>query len=586
MELKSTVIDPPAVSKLDLDRRLARLSPAQRAILEQRLRARDADGHALVASTLVRLRTTHVYGVPGQPVYDTFAACSRENIRVISTRHQQPAALMASAHNYFGGRQAAVTLVSAGAPTANTAGAVVAAFDNCWPLVVLAGSVPLAAREMGYFMALDAARLFDPITKCTLRVEKTGAISGRIAEAFDIAMSGRPGPVLVELPEDVLTGMASDALFAPHAASDQRSAHLDATKIGRLATALASARRPLLIAGKGVRWGAPFAHLRELVETLRIPFIFSPIARGAISDDHPLCMTAVQTTAPSEADLILLLGARLDWNLRYGSQIAARATVIQVDVHAAELTRHARTDIGVQADAACFLRTLLHRLTPAERALARDARDEAWLDSLVRMRAEIRARREAKASLDAPVISPMRLARELRDALPRDAITIFDGNLTMAACERMIGAHAPASRLTPGTSGCMGVGIPYAIAAKLACPERPVVAICGDFAFGLSAMELETAVRHAVPIVIVVANNDGNGGSLREKMHMNNASREPLTMYQHGLRYDMIARIFGGRAQHIEDACDIGPALAEAIASNLPTCINIAVDPDAPFPSD
>ena len=156
----------------------------------------------------------------------------------------------------------------------------------------------------------------------------------------------------------------------------------------------------------------------------------------------------------------------------------------------------------------------------------------------------------------------------------------------MAACERMIPVQVPVSRLTPGTSGCMGIGIPYAIAAKLAHPERPVVAICGDFAFGLSVMELETAVRHNVPVVIVIANNDGNGGSLRQRMHMPNACAERIMMSQSALRYDRIGEVFGGFAAHVEHARDIGPALVRAIASNRPACINVAVDPDADFPAD
>src|SRR5262245_61265370 len=197
-------------ARLDIDRRLAHLSPARRAEGEQRLRASTVVGHVLVAKTLARLGTTHVYGIPGQPVYDTFAACSREGIRLISTRHQHPAALMATAHNYLAGRQVAVSLVSTGVPTANAIGAVVVARDNCWPLVVLAGSVPLAAREMGYFMSLDAVSLCEPITKRTMRVVETCAIPDSIAAAFDIAASGRPGPVLVELPEDVLSGLTSD----------------------------------------------------------------------------------------------------------------------------------------------------------------------------------------------------------------------------------------------------------------------------------------------------------------------------------------------------------------------------------------
>ncbi|HYM87173.1 MAG TPA: thiamine pyrophosphate-dependent enzyme, partial [Pseudoxanthomonas sp.] len=222
----------------------------------------------------------------------------------------------------------------------------------------------------------------------------------------------------------------------------------------------------------------------------------------------------------------------------------------------------------------------------AQRTLARARRDHAWVGALRQLRQEVEAKREAQAGNDGSRISPLRLAREIRDALPSDAISIFDSNLTMAACQRMIPVQVPVSRLTPGSSGCMGVGIPYAIAAKLAHPERPVVAICGDFAFGLSVMELETAVRHNVPIVIVIANNDGNGGSLRQRMHMHNACAEPIMMSQSGLRYDRIGEVFGCFAEHVGQARDIGPALARAIASNRPACINIAVDPDAHFPTD
>ena len=179
-------------------------------------------------------------------------------------------------------------------------------------------------------------------------------------------------------------------------------------------------------------------------------------------------------------------------------------------------------------------------------------RDRAWLAVLrdARRLTEPGAKRGGDATH--PGCRHCAWRREIRDALPRDAITIFDSNLVMAACQQMIPAHAPVSRLTPGSSGCMGVGIPYAIAAKLEHPERPVVAICGDFAFGVGAMELETAVRHNVPIVVVVANNDGNGGSLRQRMHMGDCGAEPIMMFRPGLRYDRIMEMFGGHAEHVD----------------------------------
>jgi 2-hydroxyacyl-CoA lyase 1 len=571
---------------MKLEQRLARLSPAQRALLDKRLQAEPVGGHALVARALASLGVTHVYGVPGQPVYDTFAACANEGIRLIGTRHQHPAALMAMAHNYFVGQQNAVSIVSTGVPCANALGAVVVARDNCWPLVVLAGAAPLTASDASYFMDLDGTQLYRSITKWAARVPETRSIPDCIAEAFAVATNGRPGPVLVELPEDVLTGLTVDASMPPLSSSAQHELKMEPSVPRQVTDALISAKRPLLIVGKGARWSSPFTALREFVDVLSIPFTTSAIARGAIPDNHPLCMNAIQWIAQSQADVVVLLGARLDWNLRYGEQLASDATLIQVDIHAPELRHNPRTKIGVHADAGGFLCAVLKQMTAVQRAHAQDQRDHGWVLSLCQLREEVQIKREAQAANDGHRISPLRLAKEIRDALPNNAITIFDSNLTMAACERMIPVQAPLSRLTPGTSGGLGIGIPYAIAAKLVHPDRPVVAICGDFAFGLSAMELETATRHNVPIIIVIANNDGNGGALRQRMHMRNIGPEPVMIFQSGLRYDRIAQVFGGYAQHVERAQDIGPALTRALASNRPACINVAVDPDAPFPRD
>jgi 2-hydroxyacyl-CoA lyase 1 len=297
-------------------------------------------------------------------------------------------------------------------------------------------------------------------------------------------------------------------------------------------------------------------------------------------------MNAIPWVAQSGADLVLVLGARLDWTFRYGRQLADNARIIHVDTDAAELDFVRKATLGIQVDVGSFLRAMMAETGTTLRSQPLTRRDDAWLAELRHSRQLTEARREAQAGDDAYPMSPLRMAREIRDALPPDAITIFDSNLVLAACQRMIPAHAPVSRVTPGSSGCMGVGIPYAMAAKLEHPGRPVVAICGDFAFGISVMELETAMRHNVPIVIVVANNDGNSGALRQRMHMGDSGGERIMMFQPGLRYDRIMEVFGGYAEHVQRPEDVRPALARAIAANRPACINVAVDPDAPFPVD
>ncbi len=565
--------------------RVARLGPNQRALLDQRLRQQPVSGHQLVGRTLAGLGLTHVYGVPGQPVYDTFAACVEAGVRAIGTRHQLSGAMMAAAQNYFAGQQKAATIVSAGAPAANALGAIVQARDNCWPLLVLAGAARDTTAAAGQFMALDAAELCRPIAKSVTHVAATEKLPAAITRAFDLAMRGRPGPVLVQIPEHVLAGFGRDEGTRLGARVRRRGSMPDAAAMEQATALILGAKRPLLIIGAGARWDSPFAALREVVDSLDLPFITSPIGRGTIPDDHPLCMNAIRWIAQSGADLALVLGARLNWTFRHGRQLPESAAIVHVDVHAPEFDRERKPALGVASDIGSFLRALLLQPGVVRCREIGAHRDPEWIPFLRQSRQATQSRREARANVDSTPLSPLRLARELRDATPRDAITIFDGNLVMEAMEQLIPAHEPASRLTPGSSGCLGVGIPFAMAAKLLHPERPVVAICGDFAFGMSAMELETAVRHEVPIVVVVANNDGNGGSLRQNAHMG-AGSEPVTRFQPGVRYDRIMAMFGGHAEHVRRPDGIRPAILRAIGSGRPACVNVAVDPDAPFPVD
>ena len=567
-----------------LEQRRARLGAQQRALLEQRLRVGSDNGHSLVAKTLANLGVTHVYGVPGQPVYDTFGECAKQGLRLIGTHHQQPAALMAAAHNYFAGRQTAATITCAGAPTANALSAVVVARDNGWPIIVLAGAAPLVASDAGYFMVLDTIEVFRPIAKWVARVPETRDIPACVAKAFETAITGRPGPVILELPEDVLIGAATDC-DSPPRSCPQEVAEINASLVQQSADVLVAARRPLLIVGADLRWSAPFAELTELVDSFAVPFITSPFACGAIADDHSLCMNAIPWLVQSQADVVLVLGTRLNWNFRYGQLIAADATVIQIDMEERPFVRHREIQIGAHADPGVFLRALLRQINPAERARARSHRDNSWIAILRATNSATLAKRIEEASIDGDLISPLGLAAEIGRALPGDAISIFDSNLVLAACQQMIPARLPVSRLTPGTSGCLGTGIAYAIAAKLAHPQRSVVAVCGDFAFGLGVMELETAVRHGVPIVVIVANNHGNAGSLRQKMYLSKYP-ERVVMFQPGLRYDRLMETFGGYAEHVEHSGGVSPALERALASARAACINVVIDSDAPFPGD
>ena len=539
------------------------------------------DGHSLAAQSLKALGVTHVYCLAGTPIRETFSKCAELGMRPIGVRHQQAGVLMALAQNYLAGRLAAVTLLSAGPAITNAATGILVARDNCWPLVVLGGRRPLSMRGMGSFQELDAALLFQSISKWSATVEATSEIPRFLEEAFRVALSGRPGPVYLDLPEDVLTGSS-----AFHRVSALRSAApvADDATIAHAADLLLRAARPAMIIGKGVRWSEPYAELRALADEFAIPFIASPMGRGFLPDDHPLCFNDARGLLQHEADVILLLGARLDWTFRFGAEFARNAQVVQIDIEPSEIGVNRAATVGIAGDVKSVLQGILKRSREKGRAFP-SAASKIWHEQLSRQQNANRRRIRTFLNDDVLPMSSYRMLKEIREFLPRDAITILDGNVCMAAAQQVLPNFFPASRFTAGNNGCMGVGIPFGIGAKLCEPDRLVLVVCGDTAVSFNIMELETAARHRIPVIVVVANNQGNTGGLVEKVYFG-AGRERITMYQPDLRYDKIAAALGVHAEHVEHPGELLTALERAVASGLPACIDVRVDPYTAYPTD
>ena len=540
------------------------------------------DGHTLVARSLKQLGVTHVYCVAGTPIRETFAKCAELGIRPIGVRYQHAGVLMALAQNYVTGRLSAVALFSAGPAITNAVTGVLVAKDNCWPIVVMGGRRPLNMRGMGSFQDLDAVPIFQSITKWSAVVEKTADIPRCLHEAFRIAISGRPGPVYLDLPEDVLTGNAH--VEESPALSPLATPRIDDAAITQAADLFLAAERPALILGKGVRWSEPYAELRQLVDEFGIPFITSPMGRGYLPDDHFLCANAARGTLQRKADVVLLLGARLDWTFRFGTQIARDAKLIQVDVHEPEIGINRTPTVGIVGDVKIVLQKLLAMMTLKAAASPR-TNLTPWHAPLSAEREQWERKLETQMNNAALPMSPQRMFKEIKDFLPRDAISILDGNISMAAGQQVLPAYLPASRFTAGNNGCMGVGVPFAIGAKIAQPERLVIAVYGDMGFALTAMDMETAVRHQIPIIVVIVNNDGNTGALMEKLYFPR-SAERIMMFQPDIHYEKIMGAFGGHAEYVDRPEELKPALERAVASGLASCINVRVDPHAPYPSD
>jgi 2-hydroxyacyl-CoA lyase 1 len=561
--------------------RISALSPEQRRLVTEKLKHPAVEGHLLVARTLRELGVTHAYAVSGTPTAETFARCAGAGIQPIGVRHQQAAVMMAAAQNYVTGKLVAVALLSAGPGVTNAATGILVAHDNCWPVVVLGGRRPLSMRGMGSFQELDAVPVFQPITKWAAVVESTSSLRGCLERACRTALSGRPGAVYLDMPEDVLTGTApvhrSSLLLPEPPAPDSKS-------IERAAGIILHARRPGLVIGKGLRWSEPYEELRKLVEDFGIPFITSPMGRGAVADDHPLCSNPARGFFQANADVILLVGARLDWTFRFGSEFAPDAKLIRIDIHEPEISVNVKPAIGIVGDAKQVLRELLVCLERKRGEAAPEERTE-WHAVLAEQCRNKERHWCGKMADDSVPMSPYRMLKEIRDFLPRDAVCVLDGNVFMAAAQQVLPSYLPALRLTAGSNGCMGVGIPFGIGAKLSHPERVVLVICGDGAFGFNAMEMETAIRHGIAVIVVVVNNEGISGALIQRA-LYPPDYPRVTMFQPRIPYQEIMRAFGGHAEHVAAPAELKPALERALASGKAACIDVEVDPAAPYPND
>jgi len=546
---------------------------------EPTIRQGTLPGFAIVAEVLHHLGITHLYAISGTPIHELLAACIRAGIRVVGVRHQAAAVMMATAQNYTAGRLAAATAVSAGPGVTNTVTGMLVAKDNCWPVIVLGGRRTLRAEGMGAFQDLDGASLLDTVTKWAACIHSPSEIASHLVRAYALAIEGRPGPVYLDLPEDALSGNATNVRIPRLPECKPTSPNPDDSD--RAVEALLTAQRPAAILGKGLRWRNAYQTARSLIEGLGMPFIATPMGRGLIPDDHPLYFNQSRSLVLAEADVILLAGTRLDWKFRFGAELARDAKLLHIDINAEAIGTTWTPHVGIVSDAGCALQELADRI-PAATSSYPVASRQAWFDRLSARRRANQDTMQRDTRQHALPMSSQRVLGEIRDWLPADAICALDGNICMLAAQDILPAFSPVSRFTAGQNGCMGSGIPFAIGAKLSQPDRPVLVVCGDFAFGLAVMELETAARYRLPITVVVINNHGPTGALNQRKFYSEDD-EPVAMFLPNLRYDEIARALGCYAEAIDQLEQLQPALTRAQTSNRPACLNVSVDPYAPF---
>jgi len=538
------------------------------------------DGGDLVARALRREGVKHLFALSGDYIQAIFDACLDEDIRIIDTRHEQAAVHMADGWARVTG-EPGVALVTAGPGVADAVPGMSVAYHAASPVVLLAGRIPMRDFGSGWGMDFDQVALMRPVTKWGASCYHAPRIPEYVGMALGEATSGRPGPVFLDIPSDVLEAKVEeeDVFFLPRRGSRER-AQGDPALVEAAIDLLAEAERPLVIAGSGVWWSGAGEELKEFIETAGIPLILSQMGRGAVAEDHPLCFGPLRV-GTREADVILAVGARINYWLTRGRPplFGTDQKWIQVDIEGAEIGRHRAVDIGIVGDA----RQVLRQLVAVARGRLRGRSELPWVAECRRQARARQERNEADSSSDNVPIHPLRLCREINAFLDRDAAIALDGGDISVFATMALRVHSPGSWLELGNSGHLGAGIPFAMAAKLARPERQALVLSGDGSFGFNGMELDTAVRHNLPIVVVVA-NDGAWGMIKHRQELI-YGRDRVVGTELGVtRFDLLARALGGYGEVVERPEEIRSALERAFAAGVPAVLDVRTDPTAVSP--
>jgi len=528
-------------------------------------------GSEVLAQALSSQGVDTMFYLMGGPMLETEAACIALGIRAIDHRHEQAAAFAAHAWTRVT-RRPGVCMAASGPGATNLLTGVATAFTDCAPLVAIGGASPRVYFGMEAFQEIDQLAVFKPVTKWAERCYDAKRIPDVIATAFRQATSGRPGPVYVDLPGDVLgEKVEEDAVKYPAAWKPAPRTLGDLGAIKEAIALLARAQRPIIVAGSGVWWSDGAAALRAFVDAAGIPFWTKPISRGLIPEDHALSILNARSTAFAESDCVLAVGTRFDWMIKFGRppRFATDMKVIHVDVNPAELGHNRPVDVPIAGDA----RAVLEQLRVEAEGKLNPGKYASWTGKLRTLDAEKGSEQDKAMSRDELPMHPLRLCKEVRDFLKRDAILVVDGQEILNFGRQAIPTYTPGHRLNSGAFGTMGVGLPYGVGAKVAKPDAQVLVLHGDGSFGINAMDIDTAVRHHIPVVTVISNNGGWTADAPWS--------RPLPKPGRNLgftRYDRLAMDLGAHGELVEKPHDVRPALERAFASGKPAVVNVITD--------
>ncbi|XP_046969240.1 2-hydroxyacyl-CoA lyase 1 isoform X1 [Vanessa cardui] len=554
--------------------------------------AMGIDGNNILAESLKKQGIEYVFGIVGIPVIETSLAFQAAGIKYVGMRNEQAACYAAQAIGYLTGKPG-VCLVVSGPGLLHCIGGMANAQVNCWPLIVIAGSCPEDHEGIGGFqewLQVESSRLY---CKYAFRPPSARLIPLHVEKAVRYASSGRPGVAYLDMPATLLTAEVDEdkVPLDYYATGPARLAHPDPELVEQAADLLSKAERPLIIVGKGAAYGKAEESLCKLVNATKVPFLPTPMGKGVVPDNSEFCVSTARTQALLKADVILLLGARMNWMLHFGQtpRYAPDVKIIQVDITPEELHNSVKSEIAVHSDIKPFVDALTRKLTEKKYSLQTSS---SWWQALKEKQKKNTEFVEAQSNDKSVPLNYYAVFKTVQANIPQDSIIVSEGANTMDIGRGLLLNNKPRHRLDAGTFGTMGVGPGFAVAAAMWCrdyaPNKRVICVEGDSAFGFSGMEIETMFRYKLPVIIVIVNNNGiYSGFDKEMMQDIQSSGDiaqctPPTALSTEVRYEKMMEMFGATGHLCRTVEEIEKALKAAVAvTDRPSIINILINPQA-----
>jgi len=549
--------------------------------------AETTDGFHLVIDALKLNGLDTIYALPGIPITDFLRMAQAEGLKVISFRHEQHAGNAAAAHGYLTGKPGICFTVSAPG-FLNGLTALANATTNCFPMILVSGSSEreIVDLQQGDYEEMDQLAIAKPLCKAAFRVLHAEDIGVGIARAIRSALSGRPGGVYLDLPAKLFAqslpkDVGARSLIEVVDPAPRQYPAADA--VARAVDLLKSARKPLVILGKGAAYARADAEIRQFIETTGVPYLPMSMAKGLLPDTHPQCASAARSFVLAEADVVMLVGARLNWLLSHGKgktwgagspKEPTKARIIQVDISPTEPDSNIATAAPVIGDIASCI-SAFNRAIGAGWSRP----DSAWTGAIAERKDKNLTKMSENLARDSSPMTFQTALSVIKDKIKErpDAILVNEGANTLDFCRSIVDMYEPRKRIDVGTWGIMGIGMGYSVAAAIAT-GKPVIAVCGDSAFGFSGMEVETICRYDLPVCVVVFNNNGVYGGADVNPRGTEAAP---TLFVKDAKYEMMMQAFGGVGVRADTRAQLRAAIDEAVASGRPTLVNAIIDEKA-----